>query len=260
MAPDAHGHLLHAADHQVLVVVAVGHHHAEDFQHRVGEVRVPAAGAETDLTEHFAVMERQLGERLGGGDEVVEGAVVPQRHQLVPQLLEARHVAVADGLLDIAELRTGFQGIRPGVGHFLEQCRQVGEFLRVVGLAFEVDHRAAGGRRQRVGERFGFQAQLVDVVVERGGRHRETHATQLGDDAFGAFERLGAQAPAHFRGFVDHRLEAQLHQLVGGHQAGDTRHRQSPLRRHGWPRECCPDRPGARSSHQRQTESPGRRW
>jgi len=58
-------------------------------------------------------------------------------------------------------------------------------------------------------------------VVERGGRHRETHAAQLGDDPFGAFKRLGAQTAAHLRGLVHHGLEAQLHQFVGGHQAGD---------------------------------------
>ncbi|MNC18603.1 hypothetical protein D3C75_665080 [compost metagenome] len=143
MAPDALWHLFHATDHQVLVIVAIGHHHAEDFQHRVREVRIPAAGAETDLAEHFTVMERELGERLGRGDEVVEGAVVPQRHQGVPQLLEARDVAVANGLLDIGELRAGFQGIGPGVSHFLEQCRKVRQLLCVMGLTFEVDHRAA---------------------------------------------------------------------------------------------------------------------
>jgi len=190
MAPDAHGHLRHAADYQVLVVVAVGHHHAEDFQHRVGEVRVPAAGAETDLAEHFAVMERQLGEGFGGGDEVVERAVVPQGHQLVPQRFEARYVTVADGLLNVAELRAGFQGVGPGVSHFLEQCRQIGKFLCVVGLAFQVDHGAARGRGQRVGEGFGFQAQFVHIVIERRGRHREAHAAQFGDDSFGAFKGL----------------------------------------------------------------------
>ncbi len=104
MAPDALWHLFHATDHQMLVIVAVGHHHAEDFQHRVGEVRVPATGTETDLAEHFAVMERQFGEGFGGGNEIVESAVVPQRYEGVPQRLEARHVAVADGLLDIGEL------------------------------------------------------------------------------------------------------------------------------------------------------------
>jgi hypothetical protein len=94
--------------------------------------------------------------------------------------------------------------------------------LCVVGLAFQVDHRAAGGRRQRVGEGFGFKAELVDVVVERGGRHREAHAAQFGDDAVGAVEGLRAQAPAQLRRFVDHRLEAQLHQFVGRHQPGDA--------------------------------------
>ena len=123
MAPDAHGHLGHATDDQVLMIIAVGHHHAENFQHGVGEVRVPAAGTETDLAKHLAVVERQFGEGFGGGDEVVEGTVIPQRHELVPQLFEARHVAVADRLLDIAELRTGLQGVGPGIGDFLEQCR-----------------------------------------------------------------------------------------------------------------------------------------
>ncbi|MNY08194.1 hypothetical protein D3C86_1410340 [compost metagenome] len=212
----------------MLVIVAVGHHHAEDFQHRVREVRVPAAGTETDLAEHFTVMERELGEGLGGGDEVVEGAVVPQRHQGVPQFLEAWHVAVANGLLDIGELRAGFQGIGPGVSHFLEQCRKIRQLLCVMGLAFEVDHRAARRGCQRVRERFGFQTQFVDVVIKRGGRHREAHPAQFGNDAFGAIECLGTQAATHFRGFVDDRFQAQLHQLIRRYQAGnpaaDNRH------------------------------------
>ncbi|MNF49092.1 hypothetical protein D3C84_303560 [compost metagenome] len=228
MAPDTQWHLLDTADHQVLVIIAVGHHHAEDFQHRVGEVRIPAAGAETDLAEHFAVVEGQLGEGLGSGDEIVERAVVPQRYQGVPQILEAWHVAVANGLLDILELGAILQGIGPGVGHFLEQLGQVGQFLRVVGLAFQIDDGAARGGRQRVRERLGLQAQLVDVVVEGRGRHREAHAAQFGDDTFGTVEGLRAQAPTHFRGFVHHRLEAQLHQLVGRHQAGNA----SPDNRH----------------------------
>ena len=105
------------------MIIAVGHHHTEDFQHGVGEVRVPAAGAETDLAKHLAVVEGQFGEGFGGGDEVVEGTVIPQRHELVPQFLEPWHVAIADCLLDIAELRTGLQGVGPGIGDFLEQCR-----------------------------------------------------------------------------------------------------------------------------------------
>ncbi|MCY1396098.1 hypothetical protein D9M71_110580 [compost metagenome] len=222
VAPDAHGHLLHAADDQVLVVVAGGHHHAEDFQHRVGEVRVPAAGAEAHLAEHFAVVEGQLGEGLGAGHEVVEGAVIPQRNQGVPQVFQALHVAVADGLLDVAEVGTVFQRIGPGIGHFLEQRRQVGHLLGVVGLAFDIDDRAARGRRQRVGEGAGLEAEHVHVVVEGGGGGREAHAAQLGDDAVGAFEGLRAQTPAHLGGFVHHGFEAQLHQLVGRYQAGDT--------------------------------------
>jgi len=204
------------------VVVAVGHHHAEDFQHRVGEVRVPAAGAETNLAEHFAVLEAQLGERARGGDEVVEGAVVPQGHQLVPQCFQPGYVAVTDRLLDIGKLCAAFQRIGPGVGHFMEQLGQVAGLFGVVGLAFEVDHRAARGGGQRVGEGLGFQAQLVDVMVEGGGGHRESHAAEFGDDAVGAVEGLRTQASAEFRGLVHHRLEAQLHQFVGRDQPSDA--------------------------------------
>ncbi|MCY1179231.1 hypothetical protein D9M73_196190 [compost metagenome] len=64
MAPDAQRDLLDATHHQVLVVVAIGHHHAENFQHRVREVRVPAAGAKADLAEDFPVQETELGEGL----------------------------------------------------------------------------------------------------------------------------------------------------------------------------------------------------
>ncbi|MCY1392839.1 hypothetical protein D9M71_77220 [compost metagenome] len=190
MAPDTQWHLLDTADHQVLVIIAVGHHHAEDFQHRVGEVRIPAAGAETDLAEHFAVVEGQLGEGLGSGDEIVERAVVPQRYQGVPQILEAWHVAVANGLLDILELGAILQGIGPGVGHFLEQLGQVGQLLCVMGLAFQVDDSAAGGGGQRVRKRLGLQAQLVHVVVEGCGRHRKAHSAQFSNDTLGTVEGL----------------------------------------------------------------------
>jgi len=120
MTPDPQWHLLDTAHHQMLMVVAVGHHHAEDFQHRVGEVRVPSAGAKTDLAKHFAMLERQLGEGLGRGNEVVERAVVPQWNQGVPQLFEARDVTVTDSLLNIAKARTFLQSVSPGVSHFLK--------------------------------------------------------------------------------------------------------------------------------------------
>ena len=93
--------------------------------------------------------------------------------------------------------------------------------MRVVSLAFQIDHSAAGRRRQRVGKGLGFQSQLVHVMVERRGRHREPHAAQLGDDAFGAFKGLRAQAATHLRGFIHHGLEPEFHQLVGRHQARD---------------------------------------
>ncbi|MNH15780.1 hypothetical protein D3C79_754020 [compost metagenome] len=59
-------------------------------------------------------------------------------------------------------------------------------------------------------------------MVEGGGRHREAHATQLGNDPVSAIEGLRAQPAAQLGSLVHHRLEAQLHQLVGRYQAGDT--------------------------------------
>ena len=91
--------LLDAADDQALVLVAVGDDDAQDLQHRVGEVGVPAAGAEADLAEDLAVAEGAAGEGAAGGDEVVEAAVVPDRHQRVPDLLEPADVARADRVL-----------------------------------------------------------------------------------------------------------------------------------------------------------------
>src|SRR6185437_7385802 len=87
-APEPAGHLRGAADDQVLVRVAVGHHDPEDLQHGVGKVRVPAAGAEPDLAEDLAMPEREFRERLGCRDEVVERAVVPAGYEVVPQRLE----------------------------------------------------------------------------------------------------------------------------------------------------------------------------
>ena len=217
--PQTQRHLLHAAHDQVLVLVATGQHHAQDFQHGVGEVGVPATGAEAHLPEHLAVAERELRKRLRLGDEVVESAVVPQRHERVPQCLEPGHVALAQRLLQFAETQFIERG-GPGVGHLPEQGRQVGEGARVVRLTFQVHHRAAGGGREGVGERLRFQSQQIHIVEEGGGRRREAHAAELGHHALPTFEGLRAQPSAHARGLVDHRLEAQLHQLVGRGHAG----------------------------------------
>ena len=77
-----------------------------------GIVRVPAAGAETDLAEHLAVAERFCREGVGGRDEIVEAAVVPDRNERVPDLLEPRHVALADRLLQAGEACALFQRLR----------------------------------------------------------------------------------------------------------------------------------------------------
>jgi hypothetical protein len=212
--PQALRHLLHAAHHQVLVLVAAREHHAQDLQHRVGKVRIPAAGAKANLAEHLAVVEREPLERAGLRDEVVEGAVVPERYQPVPQRLQARHVALAQGVLQFAETGAFFERAGPGVGHLTKQRRQIGQRARAVRAALEVDHRAAGRGRQRVGEGPGLQPELVHVVEEGRARARKAHAAQFGHHPVTAFKGLRAQAPAQARGLIDDRPEAQPHELV----------------------------------------------
>ena len=55
--PQAARHLLDPFFDIALVLIAIGDDHAQDFEHRIGIVRIPAAGAESDLAEDFAVME-----------------------------------------------------------------------------------------------------------------------------------------------------------------------------------------------------------
>src|SRR6185437_2359285 len=113
--PEATRHLLGAADYEALVFVAVGHHDAEDLQHRVRKIGVPTPGPESDLTEHLTVMESQLRERVRTRQEVVERAIVPYRHQFVPQGLQARNIAGSDRILNLGEPHA-FQRISPSLG------------------------------------------------------------------------------------------------------------------------------------------------
>ena len=220
--PQTAGHLLDPADHQPLILVLVGDDDAQDLQHRVGEVGVPAAGAEPDLAEHLAMAERPAGEGTAGGDEVVEAAVVPDGHECVPQLLEPCHVARADRVLQGREARPFLQRLAPGVCDFVEERRQLLGPLDVERVAVELDHRARARRDQRIGEWPGLQADPVEVVEEGGGGARKAHAAELGDHALRTLEGLRAQAAADPARLVDHGLEAQSHQLVGGDHAGRT--------------------------------------
>ena len=221
MAPDPAGNLLGAADHQPLVLVTAGHDDPEDLQHGVRIVRVPAAGAESDLAEDLAVVKRPRGERLGARHEVVERAVVPAGHQIVPQRLQRPDVARPDRVLDggVAHL---FQGLRPCVRDLGKHRGKVVQRARIVRDALKIDDRAPGRLGQRVGERPGLQAQHVDVAVERRRRRREPHPAQFRDHAVGSLEGLRTQPPAHPRGLVDHWLEAEPHQLVRSDQSGDA--------------------------------------
>ena len=180
--PQATRHLLGAADYEALVFVAVGHHDTEDLQHRVREIGVPTPGPESDLTEHLTVVEGQLRERFRTRDKVVERAVVPYRHQVVPQGLQARNITGSDRVLNLGEPH-GFQRIGPRLGHLLEQRRQGVGLLGVMRRAFDMNDRAVRTRCKRIGKRRSVQPQEIDVVIERGRRDRETHPAQLGDHA-----------------------------------------------------------------------------
>src|SRR6266436_3444281 len=58
MPPEPSRQLLRAADDAAMVLIGGSINDAQDLQHRVGEVRSPAAGAEADLPEKLACPER----------------------------------------------------------------------------------------------------------------------------------------------------------------------------------------------------------
>ena len=217
-------HLLDATHHDALVFVTVGGDDPQDFQHRVGKIRIPAAGAETNLAENLAVPEGFLPEGIGSRDEVIETAIIPNGNELVPDVFHLRRIALADRLAEIAEGRTLLQRLGPALLDFLEERRQLLGLLDIDGLAAKIDDRRVRCRiGQRVGKGFGRDAELVGIVIESSGRERKAHAAEFGDDATGPLEQLRAQAPADARRFVDDGLQAHLHQLIGGRHAGHAR-------------------------------------
>ena len=132
---------------------------------------------------------------------------------------------------------------------------QIGQRARVVGLALQIDHGAAGGGGERVGEGLGAQAEQVHVVEKRGARRGEAHAAQFGHDAGRARKRLRAQPPAHARSLVHHGLQAQLHQLVGCHQTRHARAHDGHFLAHRGMRAGCPGRRGGPTSRRRRRGS-----
>ena len=88
-------------------------------------------------------------------------------------------------------------------------------------LARELDHRAGGSRGQRVRELPGLQSEQLHVVVEGLAGNGEAHPAEIRDHAGGGGEACRAQAPADLVRLVDHRAEAQLHQLVGSDEPGE---------------------------------------
>jgi len=59
-------------------------------------------------------------------------------------------------------------------------------------------------------------------VEEARARHGKSHATELGDHVRGGAEWFGSKAAANATSLVDHRVQPQLHQLIGGDQPGDS--------------------------------------
>lgn len=223
MAPQPLRKLLGSAQDAAVAVVGIGVDHAQDLEDRVREVGVPAAGAEADLAEGLAVGEAGLAEGLGLGDEAVEGLLVHARQQPVPDLLDPGGVAVADGVLHLLGLGVVVDRRLPRAGHLVEELGQLIGRAGVVRLTAQLDHRGGSDVRERVREGLGLQAHQVDVVVEGASGDREAHAAQIGDDLGSGVEARGLQATADLAGLVDHRAQAELHQLVGRDEPGEPR-------------------------------------
>ena len=225
--PQPARHPLGAADDVVLVIVALGQHDAQDLEHRVPEVRVPAAGAEADLAEDLAVAKAQASERRRRRDEIVERAIVPLVHERVPGRLHGRRVARAHRRLQLVERGFRAQRLVPRGRHLAERERQVVDRAREPRGAGQVHDRRAGGRGQRVRERAALELQEVGVVREARRRARKAHAAELGHRAPGPVEALRAQPPADAAGLVDDRAQAELRELVrrdhAGHPGADDR-------------------------------------
>src|SRR5439155_19885236 len=114
--PQPARHLLGTAFDIALAFVAIGDDDAKDFEHRVGIIRIPAAGTEADLAEHLAVMEGTFGEGRRGCHEIVEAAVVPDRYEPIPDCLDGRNVARLDRLRDRGEACRLFKRLAPRLG------------------------------------------------------------------------------------------------------------------------------------------------
>ncbi len=137
--PQLQREALGTADDAAVVGIGVGEDDPEDLQDRVGEVGVPASGAEPDLAEGLEVLIGETPERGGVGEEAVEGLVVIAGDELVPQLFERRDVPLADGLLNGFELSLLEESLSPGFGDLPVERRQIIRGLRTDGPAVQLD-------------------------------------------------------------------------------------------------------------------------
>ncbi|MPL89774.1 hypothetical protein SDC9_35816 [bioreactor metagenome] len=214
LPPEPVQHVLHPADDIALVVVKRAEVHPQDLEHRIREVAVPAAGAEPDLPEHLAVAEAELAEGLGGGDEIIEGALVPGRDERVPDLLHARGIPRRHRRAQVGKPRPLLKRRVIGARDLAIELGQIVERAGEKRLALKIDHRRAGRLGQRVRKGRALAAEKIDVMVETARRDGKAHAAEFGDDILRALEGLRAQPPAEGARFIKHRAQAELHQLV----------------------------------------------
>src|SRR5690348_6352282 len=112
MRPQPAGQLLRAADDAAVVLVGCGIDDPQDLEHRIGKIRIPAAGPESDLSEQFARAEGAA-EGPAPRDEPIEGALVPEWHQRIPNRLDPVNIAASDRVLHRREARFLFQSLVP---------------------------------------------------------------------------------------------------------------------------------------------------
>src|SRR5699024_6228383 len=108
--PEPTGDLFRAASDEVLVVVELAGSDTQNLEHCIGEVGVPAAGTEADLSEDLPMAETEPRECFGGSDELIETVIIPPRNQFVPDPLDLRGITLPHRLLQLGQLQHRVQG------------------------------------------------------------------------------------------------------------------------------------------------------
>src|SRR5699024_7638053 len=148
--PEPTGDLFRAASDEVLVVVELAGSDTQNLEHCIGEVGVPAAGTEADLSEDLPMAETEPRECFGGSDELIETVIIPPRNQFVPDPLDLRGITLPHRLLQLGQLQHRVQGQIVGLCDLPEQRREVFETFSIEGFTGELDDGGPGRIGQRV--------------------------------------------------------------------------------------------------------------